>query len=68
MNYLGYPLPGDYLYYPVYDRIKRQALHSYQLEFAHPISGIPLVFTAPVPMDFCQAFDPNLSFYKETLN
>ena len=64
MNYLGYPLPGDYLYYPVYDRIKRQALHSYQLEFTHPISGIPLVFTAPVPEDFCRAFDPKISFRK----
>lgn len=52
MKHLGYPLPGDYLYYPVYDRIKRQPLHSYQLEFTHPLTGEPMLFTAPVPEDF----------------
>lgn len=52
MKYLGYPLPGDYLYHPVYDRIQRQPLHSYQLEFTHPVTKKPLLFTAPVPEDF----------------
>lgn len=56
MKYLGFPLPGDYLYHPVYDRIGRQALHSYQLEFVHPVTGEPLLFTAPVPEDFRNAF------------
>lgn len=56
MKYIGHPLPGDYLYYPVYDRICRQALHSYQLEFRHPITGKELLFTAPVPEDFQKAF------------
>lgn len=56
MKHIGHPLPGDFLYNPVYDKIKRQALHSYQLEFMHPITGVPLLFTAPVPEDFVQAF------------
>lgn len=67
MNHLGFPLPGDYLYYPVYDRIQRQALHSYQLEFTHPITEKPLTFTAPVPEDFCRAFDPALSYRRAEL-
>lgn len=56
MKYLGYPLPGDYLYHPVYDCIQRQPLHSYQLEFFHPLTGEPMLFTAPVPADFRKAF------------
>lgn len=56
MRYLGYPLPGDFLYHPVYDRIGRQPLHSYQLEFSHPVTGEALCFTAPVPDDFYEAF------------
>lgn len=56
MKHLGYPLLGDYLYYPHYERIQRQALHSYQLEFTHPITGERLCITAPVPEDFAKAF------------
>ncbi len=56
MKYIGCPLPGDFLYHPVYDRIGRQALHSFQLEFTHPITGKPLRFLAPVPEDFLNAF------------
>lgn len=51
MKYLGYPLIGDYLYYPEYSMIKRQALHSCRLIFLHPITGIPLKFSAPLPED-----------------
>lgn len=56
MKHLGYPLPGDFLYFPDYTRIGRQALHSYQLEFIHPITKEPLLFTAPVPEDFRNLF------------
>ena len=56
MKYIGCPLPGDFLYHPVFDRIGRQALHSFQLEFAHPITGEPMCFLAPVPEDFRRAF------------
>ena len=56
MNYIGCSLPGDFLYHPVFDRIGRQALHSFQLEFEHPITKEPLRFLAPVPEDFRKAF------------
>lgn len=58
MKHLGYPLPGDYLYHPDYRIIDRQPLHSYQLEFVHPVTEKPMLFTAPVPLDFVQAFRP----------
>lgn len=44
MKYIGCPLPGDFLYHPVFDRISRQALHSFQLEFCHPITKKLYVF------------------------
>lgn len=53
---IGCPLIGDYLYNPDYERIRRQSLHSYQLEFPHPVTGKPLCFTAPVPPDLVRAF------------
>ncbi len=59
MKYIGHPLPGDYLYNPDYRRINRQPLHSYQLEFTHPITGKVMLFTAPLPIDFISAFYSN---------
>ena len=56
MKYIGCPLPGDFLYHPDFDRISRQALHSFQLEFTHPITRKPMRFLAPVPEDFLNAF------------
>lgn len=56
MGYIGNPLPADYLYHPVYDHFKRQPLHSFQLNFRHPLTGKNLCFTAPVPKDMAQAF------------
>ena len=56
MGYIGHPLPADYLYCPVYDHFKRQPLHSYQLNFRHPLSGKDLCFTAPVPHDMTRGF------------
>ena len=51
MKYLGYPLSGDYLYNPDMEHITRQALHSYHMEFPHPITGQKMTFTAPLPSD-----------------
>jgi len=62
MQYLGYPIIGDFLYYPVYTHIQRQALHSYQLEFLHPITKIPLMFQAPLPEDMRSLFPNDLGF------
>ena len=55
MQYLGYPLVGDYLYNPDMTYINRQALHSYRLSLAQPITGRWLSFTAPLPADMQQA-------------
>lgn len=52
MKAIGHPLPGDFLYNPDYTHIKRQALHSYRLEFSHPITNEALSFTQNPPEDF----------------
>ena len=51
MKHIGHPLPGDFLYNPDYAVINRQALHSYRLEFIHPITNKKMEFTAPLPED-----------------
>lgn len=51
MKYLGYPLIGDYLYNPDMEYMTRQALHSYRMQFVHPITGAHMDFTAPLPED-----------------
>lgn len=59
MKSAGYPLLGDFLYNPDYRLFQRQSLHSWKLEFEHPITGVPLSFTAPVPDDFPVALRPD---------
>lgn len=56
MKHIGHPLPGDFLYNPDYRIIKRQPLHSFQLEFSHPVTEENMCITAPVPEDFADAF------------
>lgn len=52
MAHLGHPLTGDFLYgTEAPDVISRPALHSYHLEFLHPISQQLLSFQAPLPED-----------------
>lgn len=51
MQYLGHPLPGDFLYHPDDRYITRQPLHSWRIRFRHPISGKLLELTAPLPED-----------------
>lgn len=51
MNAIGHPLPGDFLYHNDFSDIGRQALHSWKLEFAHPITGKALRFEQPLPED-----------------
>lgn len=57
MQYLGYPLIGDYLYNPDMTHIQRQALHATRLSFVHPLSGEKLTFRAPLPADMQQVVD-----------
>jgi 23S rRNA pseudouridine1911/1915/1917 synthase len=57
--HLGHPVVGD----PVYGHgtgelgLRRQALHAWQLELRHPVTGAPLVVEAPPPPDFVAALD-----------
>lgn len=51
MKHIGHPLPGDFLYNPDYTIIKRQALHSYSLDFVHPITKEKMHFQADLPSD-----------------
>jgi 23S rRNA pseudouridine1911/1915/1917 synthase len=55
MAHIGHPLVGDELYggAPAAG-LSRQALHAYRLAFAHPVTGQPLEFHAPLPADLCQ--------------
>ena len=50
-KYIGNPLLGDYLYNPDFSKIQRVALHSYRLNFVHPITEKPMSFSAPLPKD-----------------
>lgn len=54
MNYIGHPLPGDFIYNPNYKDIKRQALHSHKLHFIHPITKKAMEFVSPLPKDMQQ--------------
>lgn len=64
---IGHPVVGDALYgagrergfagaqrrwaAALARRARRQFLHAYRLEFAHPLSGAPMAFEAPLPTD-----------------
>jgi 23S rRNA pseudouridine1911/1915/1917 synthase len=52
MKAIGHPIIGDFIYNPDFTHIKRQALHSYSLEFNHPITGRRLYFEQEPPVDF----------------
>jgi 23S rRNA pseudouridine1911/1915/1917 synthase len=53
MAQLKHPLLGDALYGGAMGLgMDRQALHACRLAFAHPVTGQPLSFSAPLPADF----------------
>ena len=53
---IGHPLVADETYGgAVAAAMQRQALHAYRLAFAHPASGQPLEFLAPLPADMAGA-------------
>lgn len=53
----GHPLVGDALYGGIAALgMQRQALHATRLALAHPRSGEPLEFDAPLPADMAQAW------------
>lgn len=51
MKYIGHPLIGDFLYGRKSELIDRQALHSWTVEFMHPILKEKMYFEAKVPRD-----------------
>ncbi len=52
MHAAGHPLLGDSLYYPGdTSGMPRQALHSWKLEFPHPVTGRQMHFAADLPED-----------------
>lgn len=65
MKYLGHPLIGDFLYHPENTKIKRQALHSYRLQFNHPITRLPMDFSVPLPPDMAVLFPQVSLVHKE---
>lgn len=55
MAAIGCPLAGDWLYGTEdTELIPRPALHSFRMALAHPITGAPLAFTAPIPADMAR--------------
>lgn len=55
MAHIGNPLLGDSLYnHTPSSLINRQALHSYKMNFIHPISRKPIYLEAPFPEDIAK--------------
>ena len=59
MASMGHPVAGDSVYGGGGGKRKfpRQLLHSTQLSFLHPVTGAPLVFSAPLWSDFSLILD-----------
>lgn len=51
MKHFGHALMGDDLYGGSLDLIQRQALHSWRLEFNHPVTKEHMQLEAPLPAD-----------------
>jgi 23S rRNA pseudouridine1911/1915/1917 synthase len=57
-----HPLVGDAKYGGIETPlIDRPALHSYHIEFPHPMTGVKMAFNAPIPEDFKGISKSNLS-------
>lgn len=54
---IGCPVTGDSLYGAESPHIVRHALHSWQTEFPHPMTGETITVTAPVPEDMRALMD-----------
>ena len=55
MKHIGYPILGDIVYGRPDNKIMRQMLHAYKLEFKHPITSEEMVLEAHLPKDFVEA-------------
>jgi len=50
LSAFGHPIVGDRKYDATTDPARRLALHSFELTFRHPASGIPMNFQSPLPI------------------
>ena len=61
MSEMGFPVIGDKIYgkkrLEMSTSPGRHILHAWRLKLDHPISGQPMVFTAPLPESFTQILD-----------
>ena len=58
LAHVGHPLVADTTYGgAAAGGLARQALHAFRLAFAHPITGAPLAWQAPLPSDLKQAWE-----------
>ena len=55
MKHIRYPILGDIVYGRPDNKIMRQMLHAYKLEFKHPITSEEMVLEAQLPKDFVEA-------------
>lgn len=60
LSYIGHPLLGDDLYGGNLTFIQRQALHSYQISFIHPVTKQAVHYEAPLPEDLIRFFSTTL--------
>jgi len=55
---IGHPIVGDVQYgrgQGARGLVPRQALHAVAISFRHPVTGLPMTLTAPLPADFAAA-------------
>jgi 23S rRNA pseudouridine1911/1915/1917 synthase len=70
MKHLGHPIVGDPLYsgpqwrgipdkrlQKLLSSLERQMLHAARITFAHPTTGAPMTFDAPLPRDFADVIE-----------
>lgn len=57
LSAISHPIIGDWLYGTESIYIDRQALHSMELEFAHPVSKQHMSFYAPIPDDMKKCYN-----------
>lgn len=65
MRHFGHPLMGDELYGGSLDLIQRQALHSWRLEFYHPVTKEHMRLEAPLPADITSLIQKLKNDYPE---
>lgn len=61
LSWLGHPLVGDDLYGATNGLFHRQALHCSMISFLHPLSGVRVRFTSPLPEDMALFMDASMA-------